>query len=71
MAITNHERVGKSMELLRQGLAPFVEREIKTLSDIEARALISRLAAEERIPSSRPMSQWDVAAFLKLMWEAW
>ena len=30
MAITNHERVGKAMELLRTGLGPFVEREIAT-----------------------------------------
>ena len=29
MAITNQERVGKAMELLRQGLAPFAEREFK------------------------------------------
>jgi hypothetical protein len=29
MAITNHERVGKSLELLKGGLAPFVERELK------------------------------------------
>ena len=29
MAITNHERVGKAMDLLKDGLAPFVEREMK------------------------------------------
>ena len=29
MAITNHERVGKALELLKAGLGPFVEREIK------------------------------------------
>ena len=29
MAITNHERVGKALELLRDGLAPFVERELQ------------------------------------------
>ena len=28
MATTNHERVGKAMELLRDGLAPFVHREV-------------------------------------------
>jgi hypothetical protein len=28
MAISNHERVGKALELLRTGLGPFVEREI-------------------------------------------
>jgi len=28
VAITNHERVGKGLDLLRAGLAPFVEREV-------------------------------------------
>gem|GEM_PF-6092807 len=27
MAATNHERVGKALDLLRAGLGPFVERE--------------------------------------------
>jgi hypothetical protein len=27
MAITNYERVGKALEPLHQGLAPFIERE--------------------------------------------
>ena len=31
MAITNHERVGKALDLLRDGLAPFVEREFTSL----------------------------------------
>jgi hypothetical protein len=30
MAITNQERVGKAMELLRTGIAPFIEREFKS-----------------------------------------
>ena len=28
MAISNHERVGKALELLKAGLGPFVEREL-------------------------------------------
>ena len=28
MAITNYERVGKALELLRDGLLPFIEREL-------------------------------------------
>ena len=28
MALTNQERVAKAMELLREGLVPFVEREM-------------------------------------------
>ena len=30
MAITNHERVGKALELLKDGVAPFLERELKS-----------------------------------------
>ena len=29
MAITNQERVGKALDLLRDGLRPFVERELR------------------------------------------
>ncbi len=29
MAITNHERIGKALELLKGGLGPFIEREMK------------------------------------------
>ena len=29
MAVTNHGRVGKALELLRDGLRPFIEREVK------------------------------------------
>ncbi len=71
MAITNHERVGKALEALRQGLSPFIEREIKTLSDDEARGLVARLAADDRLLTSKPLAQWDAAALLKLMWDGW
>ena len=37
MAATNHERVGRAMELLRAGLAPFVEREV--IERVKARAV--------------------------------
>jgi hypothetical protein len=30
MAITNHDRVGKALELLTTGLKPFIERELKS-----------------------------------------
>jgi hypothetical protein len=33
MAITNHERVGKALELLKSGLGPFVERRFRGLPD--------------------------------------
>ena len=55
MAITNHERVGKAMDLLKQGLGPFVEREFKnTYKDravAEARATLAKIACWPRRPS--------------------
>lgn len=64
MAITNHERVGKAMDLLKNRLAPFVDREIKTLSDDEARNLVTRFSGENRMVSDKPVLDWDVAALL-------
>ena len=72
MAITNHERVGKSLELLKAGLGPFVDREVK--GALESRRLDAfklRGYAEDSMLASKPTSEWDVAALLKLMWETW
>jgi hypothetical protein len=33
MAITNHERVGKALELVTSGLQPSVERELKNTNE--------------------------------------
>ena len=71
MAITNHERVGKGLELLRAGLAPFVERELKQA--VQARDLdqysFRQIADDPTF--RRPSSEWDVALLLRLMWETW
>ena len=71
MAITNHERVGKAMELLKSGLGPFVEREFKSAYKDRAAAEASRFMGEDRLNAKRPVADWDVAALLKLMWESW
>ena len=72
MAITNQERVGKALELLRKGLAPFVEREVQ--DKIRAGAVnmdTIRRFAEDPILARRPIAEWDVAGLLKLMWGVW
>src|SRR5882672_4797437 len=71
MATTNHERVGKAVELLKAGLAPFVEREFKDRYKGQALVEAQRLVASERLDSSKPLLQWDAAVLLRLMWEAW
>src|SRR5690349_18824431 len=71
MAITNQERVGKAMDLLRAGLAPFVEREFKNVHQAQAAEVTRRYSGDDRTVGKRPVAEWDVAALLKLMWEAW
>jgi predicted AAA+ superfamily ATPase len=72
MAITNQERVAKALELLKSGLAPFVEREIHAAVKAGAANMetIRRFADDPNL-AKKPVSQWDVAGLLKLMWETW
>ena len=72
MAITNHERVGKALDLLKAGLGSFVDREVK--SALESRRLDAfklRDYAEDPALANKPTSEWDVAGLLKLMWDTW
>ena len=69
MATTNHERVGKAMELLKNGLAPFVEREFRSSFGNRVPYEIGRFLGDDR--PRRNDAGWDVAALLKVMWEAW
>ena len=72
MAMTNQERVGKAMDLLRAGLAPFVEREVQSAVKAgSVRMDAVRRFAEDPMLSNKPIVQWDVAGLLKLMWETW
>lgn len=71
MAITNYERVGKALELLKTGLGPFVEREFKSVFQDKAQAHAVMLAGDDRLLAGQPVAEWDSAALLKLMWEGW
>jgi predicted AAA+ superfamily ATPase len=73
MAITNQERVGKSLDLLKEGLAPFVQRELQAQHAQqwfeEARAAVSEQQAKLFGTSAEP--RWDIAAVLAVMWNQW
>lgn len=71
MAITNHERVGKALDLLKRGLSPFVEREFKNAYQDGASARMERFIGDDRLQAKKPLADWDVAALLKLVWESW
>ena len=71
MAISNHERVGKALDVLKAGLAPFVEREVKAAVKDGLGLQKIRGYAEDPLYASRPIGEWDSAGQLKLMWELW
>jgi len=73
MAISNHERVGRALKLLQEGLYPFVEREMKAIHN--DRWLIP---ASSSLPDSyvrnknvQTVLQEDVSALLIVIWEQW
>jgi predicted AAA+ superfamily ATPase len=59
------------MELLRAGLAPFVEREVQSAGKAGLGIQTIRNYAEDPNLARKSVGEWDVAALLKLMWEAW
>ena len=71
MAITNQERVGRAMELLRAGLAPFVEREITAAVNRGTVVPALQGFAEDPLVKNKSINSWDVALLLRVMWESW
>lgn len=73
MAISNHERVGKALDLVKDGLHPFVEREMKSqhaqLWIEEARGAVSESQSHLFKKAGEP--QWDAASLLAVMWNQW
>ena len=70
MAMTNHERIGKAVGLLRDGLAPFVEREIQSAHQGKPEKEALRYLNDDRL-GNKPIPDWDAYALLKLLWESW
>jgi hypothetical protein len=72
MAITNYERVGKALELLRDGLRPFIERE---LSAKYGKYWITKATEDWRNDltwsGATDLPDMDAALLLRLMWEQW
>lgn len=71
MSMTNHERVGKAIELLKNGMGPFVEREFQNTYKEKAHSQAIQLLGEDDPLLKKPIAHWDSAALLKLMWGSW
>ena len=71
MAITNHERVGKALDLLRAGLTPFVEREFKAKFGDGWAFEIRDTLSDTRLGANKGGAINDVAALLVAMDRKW
>ena len=71
MAITNHERVGNSLELLRSGLGPFVERELKARYGGARAGEAKEVLSDTRLGAGKDDALHDVAALLVIMDRKW
>lgn len=71
MAMSNHERVGRALELLRAGLAPFVTRELQGAWSQDLASRLLALLGDDKLNAKKPIGEWDVAALLKVVWDLW
>lgn len=71
MAITNKERVGKSLDLLKEGLLPYIDRKFKNKYGKNPAAEINRFVQDDRLYLNKSLNEWDIAGLLRLMWDSW
>ncbi len=71
MATTNRDRVGKALDLLKDGLRPFIERELEAqhgkywINEVTSRWRRDLVWQDDNTP------HLDAAPLLKIMWEQW
>lgn len=72
MATTNHERVGKALALLSDGLSEFVARECKAKYGENWVQTVTRSAGlPPGAAAGRKVSATDAQFLLKVMWDEW
>lgn len=73
MAISNRERVGRGLDTLRDGLYPFVEREMKSIfGDQWLSEAINCLPSHYVVrKEGEEVLKSDISALLRVMWENW
>jgi len=72
MALSNSERIGKGLDLLRNGLAPFIEREMESVYGNKWQEKAKKhLPKEEDWKEKDGKIQWDVYFILIILWNRW
>jgi len=72
MAQSNHERVGKALELLNKGLQPFIEREMQAVHGERWLQEAATGLRDYHLASARSGElSGDTQALLMIMWDQW
>jgi predicted AAA+ superfamily ATPase len=72
MSLTNKERIGRALDLLQSGIGPYADREFRVAFQAGAITPAAfRKFADDPNLENKQLTEWDVAALLKLMWETW
>jgi hypothetical protein len=71
MALTNQDRVGRALDLTRDGLAVFVEQEFKNIHGDQALHQAEQFISDRHYKPGTPFSKWDAQLILRVMWECW
>ncbi len=73
MAITNHDRVGKMLILLTEGLAPYVERELKAYHKANWFQEVKLALSDNKlqIAGTPAAPKWDAAGLFAVILKTW
>src|SRR6266508_345382 len=72
MATTNHERVGKALDLLKSGLGPFVQRELTNVYRGQVTTQVNDVLRDTRLTGNGRVNPLDdVAVQLVVMDRLW
>ncbi|MFV0442227.1 MAG: Swt1 family HEPN domain-containing protein [Planctomycetaceae bacterium] len=73
MSTTNHERVASALQLLTEGMAPFVEERLRAVHGDRWRQAAQASFRDDRARSTADGQgiAWDAHALLTVMWDQW
>ncbi len=72
MAQSNHERVGRALELLNKGLHPFIEREMRAVyGDRWLQEAAANLRDYQLVSARNSELSGDTQVLLTVMWDQW
>lgn len=71
MALSNRDRVGKALDLLREGLIPFVERELLGRLGKDWIATVNQGLGHPLVKDKAGRIGWDNQALVSVLWDQW